>query len=441
MATAIICFFSVFGNEFVTQLVFATLLFLPWKNRRKIFIPRAMLSVAALVCCGHFIPYIAPWNYLIIFVLLVCVICFCFRCNFVHALFYGVTAYCTQYIISAISYISFFSMILAGLDYQYLALAYSLSAIITMLAVFTAAYFLLTRRLQKIGGLCFGNPIIVYASALFIIVAVFLTHYGQMAALEPLQLTEQETLRSKLIIGALQAHIYIKAIALSYSAATLLIIFMNCNNKKLETENNTLQLLLKKDEQKYEQAKQSSERIKTKYHDLKHREHQGVLSQEDIGELDSDKEAIQNLYFTGNKALDIIISEKAVLCEKEKIKFICTADGNAIDFVKPHHIYSLLGNAFDNAIEGLSSVREEDKREINTSITRCRNMSLIRVSNYFLNNIVVENGFPKTTKADKDNHGFGVKSMKTIAELYGGNIYFSVNNNLFTLLIMIPIPE
>lgn len=57
------------------------------------------------------------------------------------------------------------------------------------------------------------------------------------------------------------------------------------------------------------------------------------------------------LVHTGNDALDAILSEKGLACEQGGIAFRCMADGAAVGFMAPTDIYSLFGNALDNAIE------------------------------------------------------------------------------------------
>jgi sensor histidine kinase regulating citrate/malate metabolism len=68
-----------------------------------------------------------------------------------------------------------------------------------------------------------------------------------------------------------------------------------------------------------------------------------------------------------NDTLDIIITEKCLLCEKENITLTCIADGEKISFISVTDLYSLLGNAIDNAIEAVLQFEDQDKR----SIIRC----------------------------------------------------------------------
>ena len=56
--------------------------------------------------------------------------------------------------------------------------------------------------------------------------------------------------------------------------------------------------------------------------------------------------------------------------------------------------------------------------------------------------IKLKDGLPETSKQDKDNHGFGLKSIKLIAEKYNGSLAVSTEiKNLFSLNILIPLPN
>lgn len=122
------------------------------------------------------------------------------------------------------------------------------------------------------------------------------------------------------------------------------------------------------------------------------------------------------------------------------IKFICTANGEAVNFMKPYHIYSLIGNALDNAIESLKKEENQALREINVNIVRREGTCIIQTVNYVKNNVAMLDGLPLTDKNDEENHGFGAKSMRNVVLTYGGQLRFFEENNMFTMLAVIPIP-
>lgn len=54
--------------------------------------------------------------------------------------------------------------------------------------------------------------------------------------------------------------------------------------------------------------------------------------------------------------------------------------------------------------------------------------------------ISLQNNNITTTKADKLFHGYGLKSIRYIAEKYHGNVEISTKGNVFTLQIVLPTP-
>ena len=97
-------------------------------------------------------------------------------------------------------------------------------------------------------------------------------------------------------------------------------------------------------------------------------------------------------------------------------------------------------NAIENCIESVKS--RSDRREVEVSIVRKGNISLIKTCNYTdIEKLELYGGVPRTTKKDKCEHGFGVKSMKNIAEIYGGTIRFYVEDHNFVMIAMMPVPE
>ena len=50
-------------------------------------------------------------------------------------------------------------------------------------------------------------------------------------------------------------------------------------------------------------------------------------------------------------------------------------------------------------------------------------------------------GLPLTTKADGMNHGFGVRSMRQIAERYGGALHAGIQDGVFYLNVLLARPQ
>lgn len=414
-------------NQIMIGMLGALFLFVLLRKRRKFFCLRIICSVLAAISLSAFVPIPAPFSYLVYFVAINLIVWICFDYSWKHVLFSATCAYCVQHMTSKIAYLL---MTLWGhFDFVFVRYNSSLLSLAMLLLVNAAVcipiYFIWTRRVIRGGELKLGSFKTLIYTAVFIVCAVFLSFYTELALVEG---------GSPLFeLG----YICLNGLCALFAWIVLMVNFANCRGELLTEEKRTLEQLLEKDKQQYELAKQNMERINIRYHDIKKRRGM-AMTVEEAQKFDEELKKFRKLYYTGNEVVDITLSEKASLCADAGIQFICSVDGSRLDMIKPYQIYSLLGNAIDNAIESLRSVADEDKKVIRLDIFGRGNMSVIRVVNYLANEPKMENGMPVTTKLDKENHGFGLKSIKSIAEEYGGMIYISTENHEFTLVVTIP---
>ena len=414
-------------NQIMIGMLGALFLFVLLRKRRKFFCLRIICSVLAAISLSAFVPIPAPFSCLVYFVAINLIVWICFDYSWKHVLFSATCAYCVQHMTSKIAYL--LMMLWGHFDFVFVRYNYSLLCLAMLLLVNAAVcipiYFIWTRRVIRGGELKLGSFKTLIYTAVFIVCAVFLSSYTELALVEG---------GSPLFeLG----YICLNGLCALFAWIVLMVNFANCQGELLTEEKRTLEQLLEKDKQQYELAKQNMERINIRYHDIKKRRGM-AMTVEEAQKFDEELKKFRKLYYTGNEVVDITLSEKASLCADAGIQFICSVDGSRLDMIKPYQIYSLLGNAIDNAIESLRSVADEDKKVIRLDIFGRRNMSVIRVVNYLANEPKMENGMPVTTKLDKENHGFGLKSIKSIAEEYGGMIYISTENHEFTLVVTIP---
>ena len=69
------------------------------------------------------------------------------------------------------------------------------------------------------------------------------------------------------------------------------------------------------------------------------------------------------------------------------------------------------------------------------------NFLVVHIENYVSKQLVLVDEIPLTTKANKDYHGFGIMSIRYIAQKYGGTMNIKVDNNLFCLDILLPLKD
>ncbi len=198
----------------------------------------------------------------------------------------------------------------------------------------------------------------------------------------------------------------------------------------------------------YQISKDTIDLVNQKYHDLKHQIaylKSGITEEAKRSMLDEMEEEIriyEHQNRTGNPVVDTILMEKSLLCEKQKITLHVIADGSAMDFLSTVEICSLLGNALDNAIEAVRELPDPGQRQIRLYIERHRNFLRLLVENRFdgtTRQISPDTGLPETTKDDRENHGYGLCSMESIANAHDGSLYVSEKEGWFRLQILIPV--
>lgn len=212
-------------------------------------------------------------------------------------------------------------------------------------------------------------------------------------------------------------------------------------------ELNSIQAILKSQYRNYLQYQESFDMINMKYHDLKH-QIEGLRAETDHGrrmewldEMEKGLEIYETVNRTGNKVLDTILAGKIMSCQKHKIHITCVADGTLLNSIHVTDICTIFGNALDNAIESVVSVPDREKRLIHLSVSSQKDFIFIQIENYCENKMELNSQLPATTKADRKNHGFGLKSIRYSAEKYGGTMAVDWIDHRFILRLLIPKPD
>ena len=141
---------------------------------------------------------------------------------------------------------------------------------------------------------------------------------------------------------------------------------------------------------------------------------------------------------TGNDILDTILTEKSLLCESRKTQLACVADGGALSFLDAVDLYTILGNALDNAIESVSRLSDPQQRTISLLIASKGDAVMIQTENPFDGNLVFDGDLPSSTKAQEPGfQGFGLKSIRYTAEKYHGFLRVEAEDGLFLLRVIL----
>ncbi len=223
----------------------------------------------------------------------------------------------------------------------------------------------------------------------------------------------------------------------------VLIFYQGQYQQKLAMESQLRQ-------QQYQQFilfQESVDTIQHKCHDLKHMiaalQQEGNTSQRQqlLQEMQTAVTRYDTSINTGNTTLDALLNRTWNSCEQRNIQWTCMVDGKALEFMDPFDLYIMLGNALDNAVECLTAIPEIEKRFLSVNI-RCKNgLALLCLRNYCDHPLSFAHGLPLTTKTDKAKHGYGTRSIREIAEKYNGQISAKLEQQIFTLNILLPLPQ
>lgn len=232
----------------------------------------------------------------------------------------------------------------------------------------------------------------------------------------------------------------ISAFDFLFCLSSLFGLFNNVKGKQMSLEIEALENMREKQKLQYEMSKENIEMLNMRYHDMKHQLDSIDIDDKLKAELKERLGVYTSVIHTGNATLDIILTEKSLFGRKYGCEFVYIVDGASMDGIKSIDAYSMLGNICDNAIEAVRQLPDSEQRIINLSIRKINDSVIISCENFVDKPPEIINGLPQTTKKDKRNHGYGMKSVKSIVEKYKGNMNITVRDNIFSLTISVPYP-
>lgn len=408
---------------FAPQLWVAEMLFNYKGIRRKYFWLRAVAFGIAFSILPDLFPntYFTPWltvagwirlMYPLLFLLSLAGLWFCFKAPLTDLLFMATTAYALQNCM--------FSLAEFVRQSEIALLPSTLIRIAVIGIGYFLFYFFIIRRMNRQGSAGFKKiPILIFAVAT-LVVAYFINMY--------MQAYDREVLSARLF----------------NIIADILLIVCLCDlfqNTRLQRDAEITEQLLKLSEQKHDLTQENIEIINRKCHDLKHQ-----LDIYDTAAADADraeylheiKNSIQiydSSIQTGNKAIDVVLMEKKLLFNQLGINFSYIVDGESLSFMKNSDIFTLFGNALDNALESLREEKPEN-RIINLKVAKNGNLLNICFENFCDRELQFEDGLPVSTKQNNGYHGFGMKSIRYVVQKYKGEMLVYKKGKRFVLEIL-----
>lgn len=189
--------------------------------------------------------------------------------------------------------------------------------------------------------------------------------------------------------------------------------------------------------------KESQKRISILNHDLKNH----LIAIEEYAKNNQNEEIIEyikKLYNisqydkeyvrTGNIGIDSILNYKLNEMKNNgiDIKYSITVPENI--GIDEDDLNVILGNLMNNAIEALEKT---ENKKFFIDISFKDGVLYVHSENYFNGKLKRVNNEIETIKMDKENHGYGISSMKNIIKRYGGEIFFNSDKNIFSTDIIL----
>jgi len=409
---------------FALEMLATNILFTYTLNRRKNFLLRVLLCFSIVILMLYIWSFFETrytyWDVIkFTFILLATMmfLMYCFKIPLRTAIFCEISAFATQHSAYKVGEL-FQSVAEIKLGWDFISVIY----LITVPTIYVLFYVLFARHLKKYDITKFQNNQIILLTIPLTLVSIVLGQYSY---------------RNDYSIYTMLAiyDILCCLLTLSYQYSIMKSSFLGKELAVLEQ-----MLVLQKKQMK--SSKDTFDLLNIKFHDMKHQlsQYEGRINSEELQGI-RDIIAKYDIYIrTGNEALDIILFEKANECIRNNIRINCIADGKSLSFISASDIYSLFGNALDNSIEAVKKI-DDDNKSISINVKKNMNMVSIHLENHYQGDISLFDDLPQTTKADKNYHGFGMKSIRMIVEKYNGTLSIDTKDNLFQLNIIMPTTE
>lgn len=389
-----------------------------WLRAAAVFLPLLLVYDLGTQTFGYgFLPnQILDKSLMMIPVICICAgILFCYRCSLSEAVFCCASAHPAQNLVFSLTKVIFS---VSGLS-ENVSAAFVLSPAVMALG-YIVVYRFFACRMGEIHGYSLLRKRLLMNS---VIVMLFVVYLYTMVP---------------------DDNIMVLIIFTVGDVLALIMQFSLFSESTLEWKYSMVEELLRAEQKRQRQISENTEIINRKCHDLKHQVSalrqmgDGPEKQKYLQEIEDAVMIYDSTVKTGCETLDLLLMEKLLFCREHHITLSCLADGSLISKMDMMDVYSLFGNAIDNAIESVIREPEEGCRIISFRITGSGDFVVIHFENYLSHEIVLKNGLPVSSKPDLQYHGFGTLSIRRITEKYGGTMSIQTDNHLYQLNLLFP---
>ena len=289
----------------------------------------------------------------------------------------------------------------------------------SFVVVYAVCYLMFVRRFPENGDLKLGNW-----KVLFLTLVTLLTVFVRSVSL-PTDISLIDRLFSILSV-----------------IMVMVLIYQCMYADEMRREKEIIESLLAREESRHQLLGKTIDSINMKCHDLRYHidtyrrtqqldEHAAFFD-----EVEQEIQRYEYTFHTGNAALDSVLSEKSLYCSANHILLTTMLDVSLLAPIDKSDIYSIFGNALDNAIQAVMAEAPEN-RSVNIRVSDVVGMTQIVFENFCSKPPEMHEGLPKTEK-NTQYHGFGLRSIRYIIAKYDGHMSIDTKDQMFTLSLLLP---
>lgn len=147
--------------------------------------------------------------------------------------------------------------------------------------------------------------------------------------------------------------------------------------------------------------------------------------------------AARNRKFCENSLVNAVINAKYNLAQEKKIDCFVNIELDNLLAMDDVSLCTIFANLLDNAIEAAQRVPDREERRISLKARYTGESLCIEVDNSRNGELKESKSGLLTTKTDKENHGYGLRSVRDVVESYGGRLDITAASDTFRVTIWI----
>jgi len=230
------------------------------------------------------------------------------------------------------------------------------------------------------------------------------------------------------------------------------VMFLSAYHKQMQTradadlQRSMLEAELKQAEIEVTSLRSMETQVAVYQHDMRHHltgidgflaTDQPQLAKEYIKKVQADVDAITPKRFCENELVNLLCSSFAHKANAAGIRLMVDAKLPKVLSLPDTELCSLLSNGLENALHAVV-VLEEVNQWVELYCGIRLNKLLIEIKNPYSGQITMRDGLPVS---GRDGHGYGCRSIRSIAEHHHGLYSFEPQNGMFTLRVILPLQD